>query len=517
MKKTIALLIVILLHYSRALAQAPGIEWSKCLNGSIGETSKCITETPGGGYVVCGSARATMPGYHGEGDGWVAKLGQYGELQWEKCYGGSRADLISAIKAVASGGYIMVGQTESNDGDVSGGHGMTDVWLVKLDDTGYIEWQKCLGGSKYDIGCDIKECRDGGYIIAGYSESDGGDVSGLHTAANNYGDAWIVKTDAMGTIEWQKCAGGNDRDIAVSIVETPDSGYVAGGSSWSQNLPRYHTGGLGDCYVFKLDKNGQLEWQKCYGGSDTEGPATVANAVGGGYILAGSTRSADGDVNGLHALEDYLAIKIGDTGAIEWQKCYGGSNNDEAVYDMQATTGGGYVLAGSAQSYDGDVIGKHFGGDDYWIVKIRDDGDIDWQKCLGGSSIETAYSIIQTSDMGYAIAGMGRSTDGDMVNNIFGTCTWIVKLSRWPENVMTPASERDIVVSPNPSDGHFTVTIPESEKTAQVTITNMLGEAVLQKEPGDVKAEITIPNVPGVYYVIVKAGEACYTAKLIVD
>ncbi|UCH14681.1 MAG: hypothetical protein JSV22_01650, partial [Bacteroidales bacterium] len=263
------------------------------------------------------------------------------------------------------GGYIIAGGSPSNDGDVTGNHGESDFWIVKLNSSGDIEWQKSLGGSSNDYAWSIKQTSDNSYVIAGNSSSNDGDVS------TNYGDTdyWIVKLTASGDIEWEKAFGGSGVDEARSITLTAD----------------------------------------------------------GGYIIAGFSNSNDGDVTGNHGDTDYWIVKLSSEGEIEWQKSLGGSRPEQAN-SIKQTIDGGYVIAGFSDSNDGDVTSNHGDTTDYWIVKLSNEGEIDWQKSFGGYDFDQALSIQQTTDGGYIIGGESKSSDGDVPENRGDYDAWIIKL-----------------------------------------------------------------------------------------
>ena len=173
------------------------ISWQKCLGGSAHDNATSIQQTSDGGYIVAGNTFSNdgdVTGYHGGDDYWVVKLDSNGNMKWQKCLGGSYGDCAKYIQQTSDGGYIVAGYTFSNDGDVTGLHGDSDYWVVKLDSNGNIKWQKCLGGSGNEGASSIQQARDGGYIIAGASNYSDGDVTGNH---GGY-DSWIVKLDANG-------------------------------------------------------------------------------------------------------------------------------------------------------------------------------------------------------------------------------------------------------------------------------------------------------------------------------
>ena len=183
---------------------------------------------------------------------------QASTIQWQKCLGGTGVDKAYSIKQATDGGYIVDGLSYSFDGDVTGNHGNGDFWIVKLDTVGNIEWQKSFGGGYGDIAYSIQQTVDGGYIVAGLSYSFNGDVIGNHDG----GDCWIVKLDSVGNIEWQKCLGGTLDDQAHSVQQTTDSGYIVAGSSWSSDgdvTDHHGTNSYADFWIVKLDSAGNIE------------------------------------------------------------------------------------------------------------------------------------------------------------------------------------------------------------------------------------------------------------------
>ena len=212
------------------------------------------------------------------------------EVPWRK------QDESHSIQQTADGGYVVAGYANSNDGDVSGNHGDFDYWIVKLDQSGNLVWQKCLGGSNKEEAWSIRQTADGGYVVAGRTYSNDGDVRGNH----GDGDYWVVKLDASGNLVWQKCLGGSNNDEARSIQQTADGGYVVAGHTNSNDGDVRGNHGDDDYWVVKLDASGNLVWQKCLGGSKDEYAQSVQQTADGGYVVAGYTYSNDGDVSGNH-------------------------------------------------------------------------------------------------------------------------------------------------------------------------------------------------------------------------
>ncbi len=395
------------------------------LGGSAEDQAYSIQQTDDGGYIVAGSTQSNdgdVTGNHGSSDYWIVKLDASGNIQWQRCLGGSSYDYAISIRQTADGGYIVAGYTGSNDGNVTGNHGISDFWVVKLDAAGAIQWQSCLGGSSSEYANSIQQTADGGYILTGYTGSNNGDVTGNHGGT----DYWVVKLDASGAIQWQICLGGSSSDDARSIQQTADGGYIVAGYTNSNNGDVTGNHGNSDYWIVKLDASGNIQWQKCLGGSNNDSAFSMQQTADGGYIVAGFTQSNDGDVTGYHGSNDGWIVKLDASGNIQWQRCLGGSGND-TPYSIRQTADGGYIVAGFTYSNDGDVAGNH-GGADCWIVKLDASGNIQWQRCLGGSGYDYAYSIQQTADGGYIVAGYTNSNNGDVTGNHGNSDYWIVKL-----------------------------------------------------------------------------------------
>lgn len=400
-------------------AQAPAIQWQKSFGGSKDDRAEAIQLTSDGGYIVAGwnsSNDGDVTQNRGFQDYWIVKLNGNGIMQWQKSLGGSWQDFAYAIQQTSDGGYIVAGYSASTNGDITGGNGSSNCWIVKLSDSGDIQWQKSLGGSNSDEARDVQLTTDGGYIVAGRSKSNDGDVTGNH---GGY-DAWIVKLNNSGVIQWQKSLGGSGDDDASSIQLTSDGGYVVAGSSSSNDGDVSGNHGGADYWIVKLDSVGMIQWQKSLGGSNEEKASAIKPTLDGGYIVSGYSDSNDGDVLGTARERDYWIVKLNNNGVVQWQKVLGGIAWDEAK-DVQQTSDGGYIVTGHNTVYD------------YWVIKFNSSGGIQWQKTLGGSSTDSANAIRQTSDGGYIVAGYSSSTTGDVSGNHGNYDMWIVKL--YPENL----------------------------------------------------------------------------------
>src|SRR5690606_18674884 len=274
-----------------------------------------------------------------------------------------------------------------------------------------IEWQVSLGGSNLDQAYSLFQTQDNGYIVAGVTGSNNGDVFCNKGGFNN----WVVKMNQEGTIEWSKCLGGSANEWVNSVVQNSSGEYILAGTTDSEDgdVTVYH--GSNDVWVIKLNQIGDIVWQKSFGGSMDEEANHIGLTNDGGYIIAGYTRSIDGDIAENKGLYDFWVIKLDDQGNLEWQKTYGGTDDDKA-FTIRQTIDGSYIVGGQSNSNNGDVNGNN-GKQDYWVVKLNHIGEITWQKSFGGSENDYLESIEQTSEGGYILAGASSSNDGDVSGN----------------------------------------------------------------------------------------------------
>lgn len=448
-------------------AQAPIIQWKKSFGGTEFDDAFCIEKTLDGGYIVAGQSNSNngdVTGNHGYGDYWIVKLNNNGSIQWQKSYGGSNYDFINSIQQTSDGGFITAGNSYSKNGDVDGNKGSDDAWIVKLGSTGNIQWKKSIGGSGSDSANSIQQTSDGGYIIAGFSNSNDGDVSGNH----GKGDFWIIKLSTTGIIEWQKMLGGSDDDFVSSIKTTSDGGYIAVGQSISNNGNVTGNHGDFDIWAVKLAGNGNIEWQKSIGGSEYEDAYSVQQTTDGGFIIAGYSNSNDGDVSGNHGDFDACIVKLTSNGVIQWQKSIGG-NAYEEIGSVICTSDGDYVIAGFSNSNNGDLT-QNYGSYDGWIVKLGDNGNLLWQKSFGGSKYDNISSILETADGGYVFAGGSYSNDGDATGNHGNYDYWVVKLDS--DKLSTVENYNNKILVENPVRDKFNIQTTETIISLQLYTTD---------------------------------------------
>jgi len=343
--------------------------WAKTYGGANDDLAHWIEQTPDGGFIIAGETSSSGAGF---ADFWILKLNRNGEVAWQKTYGGSNDDIAYSIQQT-SDGFIVAGMSSSF------GNLLGDIWILKLNRNGDVDWQKTYGVTASSKANCIKQTSDDGYIVAG-ENSGGGDT-----------DVLVLKLDANGNVQtgWPKTYGGASRDAANSIHQTLDGGYIVAGETSSYGA------GSPDFWVLKLGTDGNVEWKKTYGESDYDIARSIQQTLDGGYIVAGET-SSFGAGNA-----DFWVLKLDSSGNALWQKTYGGIN-DDITPSVQQTSDSGYIVAGDSSSFS-NVFG------DIWALKLDSTGLIQWEKTYGGSLSSSANFIRQASDGGYILAGKTSS------------------------------------------------------------------------------------------------------------
>ncbi len=349
-------------------------------------------------------------------------IGQSPSIEWAKTFGGSENDFCYAIQPVEDGGYLMASITYSNNGMVESSLGNGDAWVIKTGNDGEIEWSAIFGGSEVDIIRDMAQTEKGEFILVGASESKDNNLM------ENKGktDAWILKISGKGKTIWSKSYGGELEDDALAVCTTSDGGCIIAAMTLSSSGDVPENKGEQDIFVLKLDKNGEIEWKKIIGGSKTDMASKIIQADDGSYLIAGYSSSADGDLKGNRGDDDALLIKLDKSGNLKWIKNFGGTGADEAA-DLIETQSGNLVYVGNTKSIDGDISNNH-GNWDYWVIKMTPEADWVWEKCFGGTEFEKASSITETMEGDYIIGGVSASRDNDVTVNYGRNDYWMLKV-----------------------------------------------------------------------------------------
>ena len=394
--------------------------FAKTYGVALWELAYSVQQTSDGGYIVASYT-------YSFGDIFLIKTDMNGNKIWAKIYGGASDDTAFSVQQTSDGGYILAGVTRSF------GAGGYDALLIKADASGNIIWAKTYGGTYEDGAYSVQQTSDGGYIVAGYTASFG---------AGWDADIFLIKTDANGNIQWAKTYGGTGWDGASSVQQTSDGGYIVAGETYSFGA------GSGDFFLIKTDANGNIQWAKTYGGTGYDYASSVQQTSDGGYIVAGGTYSF-----GAGWDDDIFLIKTDANGNIQWAKTYRGASADGAL-SVQQTSDGGYIVANYTLSFGAGL--------DILLIKTDANGNIQWAKTYGGTVWDIPFSVQQTSDGGYIVAG-GTYSFGAGGSDIFliktdangniGSCS-IVQNANPTVNTVSPT-----VTTPSPSVSSVSPTV----------------------------------------------------------
>ena len=408
--------------------------------GSDTEGFTSIINTSDGGYLLGGHSLSNNSGdktesSQGKNDFWIVKTDASGRKIWDKRFGGTNHDYLNQIISTQDGGYLLAGSSQSNiSGDKSqDSRGGQDYWIIKITGTGLKQWDRRFGGSGFDDLRKVVQLTTGEYILAGYSDSP---VSGDKSQPSQGGhDFWVLKVSSSGRKIWDKRYGGNLNDNLESMIALQDGGYVLAGSSASGISGDKSQPGRGgyDYWVVRIDSKGLKLWDKRFGGNGSDQLFAMGQINSGDFYLAGhSSSGANGDKSqSCEGGKDFWLIKITNTGSKLWDSRYG-SNREDDLRAIIPTSDGGYLLGGSsAAGVSGDKSQGSQGSSDYWIVKTSGNGTKLWDRRYGGSAAEELRSILPTSGGGYLLAGRSDSgISGDRNQPNQGrTDYWLVHLT----------------------------------------------------------------------------------------
>ncbi len=390
------------------------------------------------------------------------------DILWEKSFGGVHAEYLFDAQPTADYGFILAGSSlsdksgnkeENNQGDL-------DYWVWKMDENGNLDWQKSFGGNGFDLLQSIKNTNDGGFILAGTSSSNPlpviarnvangeAQVGAKKDSCRGVTDFWVIKLNAAGEEQWQRTLGGSGQDEVLTVFQTRDGGFMVGGSSSSSPQPPPKEGeqategivertdlygnnnsningnekmgyakpdlygkseksrGNMDYWIVKLDKNGELQWQKTYGGEYADLLRSMEQTKDGGYILGGYSNSPQSGekADDIKGIGDYWILKIDAVGKIEWQQTYGG-NGDNQLYAIHQTQDGGYIAGGNSNSTETLTAmgGRVSNGTDYWVIKMDENGGIVWSKTYDFGKVDILTSLVENKDHTYLVGGYSSS------------------------------------------------------------------------------------------------------------
>ncbi len=344
------------------------ITFEKTYGGADSDRGYAVQQTQDGGYIITGS---TWSFGAGQEDVYLIKTDSLGDTLWTKTYGGTNWDRSHSVQQTQDGGYVIAGWSQSF------GNGLSDFYLIKTDASGDTTWTGLYGGTSAEECWYVRQTSDGGYILTGRTNSYG---------AGDF-DVYLVKTDALGDTMWTKTFGSTFIDFGVCVQQTSDQGYVVVGMNGS--LPG------GDIYLIKTDSLGDSLWTRTYGGNNSDRGYFVYETHDMGYIITGETSTY-----GAGGIDVYL-IKTDVSGDTIWTQTYGGSDS-EAGLSVQEVQDGGYIIAGRSNSFGAGEL-------DAYLIRTDSVGDTLWTRTYGGATYDWGYSVQQTQDGGYVLAGYTQS------------------------------------------------------------------------------------------------------------
>jgi|GEM_PF-987843 len=480
-------------------------EWSRCYGGSRNDEGGAIVEAPDNGYLIVG-ATASMDG---DAEGWHKGVDGFNQMR-------------------------------------------PDAWAVRIDARGEVLWQRSLGGTGIDVFHGACRAHGGGYVLVGCTTSHDGDVQDQHTKEDGQGDAWAVKLSETGVMEWQSTLGGTNHEQFTTVAATPDGGYIAAGETGSNDgdvsgLHRDGTGISQDLWVVKLDGSGKLRWQRCLGGTGFDSPAFLQHILvtkNGNYVMLCRTNSKDGDVEppGPEMLQtpdvgrgDTWIVRLNSDGSIQHQRRLGHQETDD-MSGLVLLSNGDVIATGSTATQS-PLIANGISHVDGWMVRLDSTLNVRWEARLGGSEIDELNDLIVLDDSTLVVAGSTRSNDGDVqgLHLKDGKPSWDLWLTTVaieyiePRELRTPAAQPSpggsslsrIGVTANPTRGQFTLVLPQRlQGDVLVEVTNTEGQRMLISSFADAgnRLPLDLDNFPrGTYTVSITRGSEKGVAEVTIE
>ncbi len=508
-------------------AQAPPKAWDRTFGGAADDYLEHMVPTQDGGYLLAGYSASTLSSTKmshpiGSTDFWVVKLNPDGSKAWDKTYGGNREDALTTITATKDGGFLLGGYSDSDVGHfkTEACRGYYDYWVIKVNKDGEKEWDKTYGTSQLDYLESVTPTRDGGYLLGGYTQSGiNGDKMGSSKGALDY---WVVKIAADGSKVWDKTYGSSRADILSSIIPVASGGYLLGGGTHqgSGSDKSEQPKGTADYWVIKINENGDIIWDRTFGGNGFN-VFTSMLEVPGGFMLAGHTDAGIGldKTEASNGMYDCWAVKIDQNGNKVWDRTFGGSLNDH-VSTLISTKDGSFMLGGhSYSSISGHKSEASRGAADFWLVKFDQEGRKIWDKTLGGTDGDFLTAIISLANDNYLLGGMSVSgANGDKASSNLGTADyWVVKLGQTetttpPSNPTIPGGNDPFCLPsifklhPNPTTGSVRFSVSDECLTLppfHLTVINPIGQVLLRKDSLSSADEVDLSGLASGLYLFV--------------
>lgn len=537
MRKTVV--IILLLFALIPLKGSSQVVFQKMYGSSHGDQGYALINSSDGNFVIAGSYETDGPG---TAIYLLTKVTPTGDTLWVKTYG-LRSDTSETfynrhstlgmksygLVECADNGYLLTGAA------FEVGYGKDDVYMVKTDSEGEVLWTKAYGGIFEDYGNSIAQTSDNGFIVGGATESF--DVS--------IRDGYVLRLDEFGDTLWTLTIGGPSIDEIKSIIETEEGDFIATGSTFSSGA------GNSDVSLVKLNSEGNIIWEKTYGGLDNEyGNEVIETSTG--YLIAGASVSFG------YGEEDAYLIRVDFDGNLLWSKSYGDDSFDGFNSIIDAI-GGGFIMVGYTQSF-GNLM-------DVLLIKTDDEGNLEWSRAYGGSGYEYGEGLLKTEDSGYLLVGYSRSfgsgaddiylikiiepdhlkcnmnipllgeKNAETIVNIATSTTSRNALFAIPETIVgysfvnivsecysslsienfTNPTDNSLVIYPNPSSGLVHIESTE-EKMESIKLYNSVGQLMMSWTISSTKMEFNLKGFEhGIYSVVIETSKGLSRKQIVLQ
>jgi len=482
--RSVVLSLFLALNWLHLTGQDYQIKWDLSLGTTGDETLSDVIAISHNKFLFVAGTRDSF----GYTDYYIIKTDDSGIVEWEKTFGGDEFDFLNAAIETADGGFLLGGYSRSFTSTPNDPIGQFDIWLIKVNEEGEAEWEKFYGGSGYDILRGMI-ANGAGYLFLGSTASDDGDVSvnrGLY-------DAWAVQIDQTGNIIWEKTFGGSDKESFYSAIMIDDKHILFAGNTESRDGMISNHYGYSDAWVVCTDANGQLLWEKTFGGSATDqvGYKSIKQSNDGNFLLFGYSASDDHNLQDYSGEENGWVWKINSEGELLWSYA-AGHENPESVSDVKEIGENKLFLLGVRAT-----LSDPFAAANYWIVTIDEtNGSIQNEQMFGGFPDDWGLRILENSDGDIILAGVSNSDDGDITHKIGMEDIWLACIELRPVTISTVEESPTIKIYPNPVTDRILIGVPE----------NFIFTAELFDEQGRLLISnisspvINIENIPGGLY-----------------
>ena len=502
LKKLLFILTILITTQICSFAQSPNWVWATSFGlNNIVSPGNCITSDISRNSIAVGCFDSTIAfggtnlTSNGLSDIFVVKYDPNGNVLWAKSAGGSNSETAFSISVDANGNVVVIGQFYSPNINIDGttltNIGRQDIFIVKYDPNGNVLWAKSAGGSNVDQANSVSIDTSGNIVVAGQFNSPNIIFGSTNLTRSGQDDIFVVKYDSNGNILWAKSAGGSNYDVARSIKADVSGNIILTGNFASSTITFGSTiltnNGLNDIFIVKYDPSGNVLWAKSAGGSSQENLTSISTDLSGNCVITGDFYSSDltfgNTILSKIGEQDIFVVKYDPNGNLLWDKTVGGSAYKFAI-STSADISGNIIMAGYFESSltIGSTTLSSRGNYDIFIVKYGSNGNILWAKSAGGMALDVANSI--TTDVSGDIVmtgyfGSSTITFGNTVLTKSGQTDMFVAKLSSTTGIDILTKETKVHIYPNPFNNYTHIELPNIVENAEIVISNLLGERIL--------------------------------------